>query len=74
MKKKKKKSGRILILIGVLLIAAALGKAAYNIWDGVRAGRESQEIAQQLLNEIPADSGIEDAEPADTGEQDANAD
>lgn len=74
MKKKKKKSGRILILIGVLLIAAALGKAAYNIWDGVRAGRESQEIAQQLLHEIPKDSDTEDAKPADTGEQDANAD
>ena len=53
MKKKNKKSGRILIIIGVLLIAAALGKAAYNIWDGIRAGRESQEIAQQLINEIP---------------------
>lgn len=73
MKKKNKKSGRILIIIGVLLIAAALGKAAYNIWDGVRAGRESQEIAQQLITEIPV-AGIEDEEPADTGEQDANAD
>ena len=74
MKKKKKKSGRILILIGILLIAAALGKAAYNIWDGIRAGRESQEIAQQLLHEISKDSDTEDTKPADTGEQDANAD
>lgn len=72
MSKKSNKSGRIFVVIGILLFAAALGKAGYNIWDGVRAGRESQEIAQQLVNEIPDESNMQGAESADTSETDAN--
>ena len=36
------------MVIGVLLIIAALGLTIYNIWDGNRAGRESKEIADKL--------------------------
>ena len=41
------------MVIGVLLIIAALGLTIYNIWDGNRASRESKEIADQLAAELP---------------------
>ena len=41
------------MVIGVLLIIAALGLTIYNIWDGNRAGRESKEIADKLAAELP---------------------
>lgn len=34
--------------VGLLLVAAALGLVAYNLWDSARAGRESDAIVGQL--------------------------
>lgn len=41
------------MVVGLLMIIAALGLTVYNIWDGNRAGRESQEVAEKMLDEIP---------------------
>lgn len=38
-KKKRKKKGSILTSVGILLLLAALGLTAYNLWDGLRAGQ-----------------------------------
>ena len=53
----KKKKGTVLILLGMLMIAAALGLTAYNIWDGKRAEQASQEIAEVLVEKISEDAG-----------------
>lgn len=46
------KRGVILITTGLLLIAAALGLTAYNIWDEFRVTEAADEVAHQLLNQI----------------------
>lgn len=74
MKNKQKRSGIIFVIIGILLLAAALGKTAYNLWDGVRAGKESQEIAQQLIKELPETTDTQKNEKIDTDESEANED
>lgn len=53
MRKQKKKRGTVLMFIGLLMIIAALGLTLYNIWDGNRAGKASQEIAEKLVAELP---------------------
>ena len=53
----KKKKGTVLILLGMLMIAAALGLTAYNIWDGKRAEQASGEIAEVLVEKISEDAG-----------------
>lgn len=60
MKKNQKDSrrsavGNILILLGILLIAASLGLTAYNLWDAERAAKESDTIAESLIEEIGDD-------------------
>ena len=55
----KRKTGTICIILGLLLIAAALGLTGYNIWDDARAGRASAAVAEELLEVMPAQ-----AEPA----------
>lgn len=45
---KRKKRGKIWIILGIILIAAALGLTFYNMWDSWRAGKESDEITRQL--------------------------
>lgn len=75
MKNKQKRSGIVFVIIGILLLAAAVGKTAYNLWDGVRAGKESQKIAQQLIEEFPETSGdTQGHEITDTDESEANED
>lgn len=44
----KKKKGRILITLGLMLIAAAALMAAYNIYDGYRARTAAREIVSYL--------------------------
>jgi Sortase (surface protein transpeptidase) len=55
----KRKTGTICIILGLLLIAAALGLVGYNIWDDARAGQASAAVAEELLEVMPAQ-----AEPA----------
>lgn len=50
------KSGKIFIIIGLLLITAALSLLSYNIWDSDRAGKSSQKIFASL------DEAIEESE------------
>ena len=61
--------GNIMIALGCLLIAAALGLAAYNIWDAKRAEKTSNEIAQKLVEEI--DDQADDATPFPYADKDA---
>ena len=50
----KRKTGTICIILGLLLIAAALGLVGYNIWDDARAGQASAAVAEELLEVMPA--------------------
>ena len=38
----------LLMVLGLLLIAAALFLGAYNLWDDSRAGMASRQIAEKL--------------------------
>ncbi|MBQ5959069.1 MAG: sortase [Firmicutes bacterium] len=53
--------GRISIILGLLLIAAALGLVLYNRWDSERAGKESAKVLDVLTEAI-----IENTEEADS--------
>ena len=55
------KKGTGFILIGVLLIAAALVLTLYNRWDAARADRAAQAIVAQLHKETP--DTLEHAKP-----------
>ena len=46
------KSWRIWLILGLLLIAAALGLVLYNEWDSDRAGKESAEVLDTLTEAI----------------------
>lgn len=46
------KKGNFLIVTGLLLMAAALCLAAYNVWDSARAGEQAQKALGQLLPAI----------------------
>ncbi len=50
----KAKKGRILITLGLLLIAAAALLAAYNLYDGRRAGLAAEKALRQLEEMMPA--------------------
>lgn len=52
-KKKRKKKGSILTSVGILLLLAALGLTAYNLWDGLRAGQESRAIEEKIAAQMP---------------------
>ena len=49
----KKTTGTICIILGLLLIAAALGLTGYNLWDNERAGKASADITERLLEVMP---------------------
>ncbi len=51
----KKTKGNLLITLGILLIAAAVGLAGYNLWDASRAQKAAEEITGQLMavRELP---------------------
>ncbi|MBQ0037619.1 MAG: sortase [Clostridiales bacterium] len=46
------KKGTILITLGLLLIAAALGLTGYNLWDNQRAGKISGDVLEQLIPQV----------------------
>ena len=52
-----KKKGSAWIIIGLLLITAALGFVVYNVIDDLRAAKASQEALESILADI-IDSGI----------------
>lgn len=60
---KKNRRGSVLIALGILLILAALGLTAYNIWDARRAQEASDRIASELIEEIGRNAEEEAALP-----------
>lgn len=50
------KKGTVLIISGLVLIGAAIGLAAYNIWDGSRAGAESESVLEKLRPMIKSEA------------------
>ncbi len=59
---KTKRSGSLLICAGLLLIAAALSLAAFNLWDEYRASQTVVELNQQLVLPDPAPAPVPDAD------------
>lgn len=55
-----KKKGLEMIIIGLLLIAAALAIVGYNIWDDNRAAKMSEDALQKILPDI-----LNNDEPSD---------
>lgn len=52
----KRNKGKGLILLGLLLIAAALFLAAYNLYDGARAERSARQVASRLAALTPTEA------------------
>lgn len=59
-----RRSGALWITLGLLLIAAALFLASYNLYDGLRAGRSAGETVEVLEGDIGAK-----AEPGEAEQQ-----
>lgn len=53
------KRGSILITLGLLFLAGALGLTLYNVWDANRAGEASEAVAQEMRAQL----GIVSPEP-----------
>ncbi len=60
-----RKTAKILIGIGTVLIVAAAALTLYNIWDAARADRAAQKIGNALSREM--DNGSKDRNSDDTG-------
>ena len=58
-----KHRGRILIILGLLLIAAAIGLTLFNIWDDERAAETSEAVLEKLLPDVIGNGGSEGAYP-----------
>lgn len=65
MKPKRGGLGRLLTVGGALLIAAALGLTAYNLWTERRAARRADSALEQLVQTLPAPPA---AQPETNGE------
>ena len=71
------KKGTLIIVLGLLLIAAALCLIGYNLWDNNRAGEESQQVLDVLEEEldfpsVPTEGNVSD--PFSGTEQDLSED
>lgn len=64
---KKRRMGGVLIALGFVMIAVALGLTGYNLWDGQRAEQAAQSVLEQLkaLREEAASPG--DAQGSEVG-------
>lgn len=49
----KNNNGKFLILLGLLLIVAALCLTTYNLHDGLRAARSASQVVSQLESRVP---------------------
>ena len=54
-----KNKGNGLILLGLLLIAAALFLVAYNLYDELRAEQESRQVVNRLEEYLPTEAPVE---------------
>lgn len=50
--KRTRKKGTLLMILGLLLIAAALFLTGYNIWDGKRAGKSTDRILKEMSDTV----------------------
>ncbi len=50
---RRRKTGNVLIVLGLVLLLGAAGLTAYNIWDGIRAARESEQIIGKMDEILP---------------------
>ena len=67
-----KREGLLWIILGLLLIAAALFLVAYNLYDGLRAERSARQAVDQLEESLPPAAITEPSaveEPSDHNEQ-----
>ena len=55
----KRRLGTILILLGALLLAGALGLLGYNQWDNGRAQKAAAQVLDQLETTLDAASGAQ---------------
>ena len=59
----KRKRGSLLLILGALLLAAALGLTAWNLYEGYRAEKTSSVVVEQLHTVLP-DAPTQPAVPA----------
>ena len=48
----KRRLGGLIMVFGAALLVAAAGLAIYNVWDADRAGRASDEVAEELIRTV----------------------
>lgn len=60
--KRTRKKGTLLMILGLLLIAAALFLTGYNIWDGKRAGKSTDRILKEMSDTVKGNP-VEEEEP-----------
>ena len=58
----KRKAGKLLMTIGLLLIAAAFLLMVYNIWESKKAENMSEEILNQIKDEQDENVSSDDAD------------
>lgn len=58
--RKGRRRGSPAIIAGVILLAAALALAAYNLWDSYRAGQASDRALNAMAKKMPADRVVLD--------------
>ena len=52
-KNRRKKIGKRIMVVGLILVLCAAGLVFYNMWDSARAGKESDAIVSDLDKEVP---------------------
>lgn len=60
----KKRSGNILIIIGIVFIAAAAALVVYNLYDEYRAGKTASSVVEILQQQMP-DENVDTSSQAD---------
>lgn len=55
----RKRTGTILVAVGLIFVISAFGLTCYNFWDNNRASQEANEVYQSISSQIP---DISDAE------------
>lgn len=60
--KRTRKKGTLLMILGLLLIAAALFLTGYNIWDGKRAEKSTDRILKEMSDTVKGNP-VEEEEP-----------
>jgi sortase A len=54
---RRRKASTILVVVGLLLIIAALALTGYNLWENYRAGKNAQTVAEKLAGDIDDGNG-----------------